>query len=328
MNWVQNWEAFYTLHPPILSPTNPTVTQASYGAALGDAVGVALLNPTPISQTNEPPSGALPDSAFNFLQNDVYNALILLGEDGQGPGYITGIPISAEPQHTLLQGENPTGFNFFSLTPSQDTFVGNAGGGTVFSAPLYGPCNDPSLTNSDSLTAFGPNNFLKANFSGNHTASSVNIVGVQTWILTQTADGTVTITGDNIGGPDVISGLTHLIINDDTNSGTFLIGNNLQPVLEPNGANGFTLEVHDATVTEAFKDPTASNFFKFPVAFPSEGVDVDIQAQAFTGNDTINVIADTVGGFNMSNQLHRAAGNLHREFQRGRLRPGLAQLPR
>jgi hypothetical protein len=172
-----------------------------------------------------------------------------------------------------------------------------------------------------------PNNFLKANFSGSHTASSVNIVGVQTWILTQTADGTVTITGDNIGGPDLISGLTHLIVNDDSNSGTFLIGNNLQPVLEPNGANGFILEVHDAIVTEAFPADKLPNPL-FPDAFPSEGVDVDIQAQAFTGHDTINVIADTVGGFNMSNQLHRAAGNLHREFQRGRLRPGLAQLPR
>ena len=42
--FVTNWQAFFTTNPSALQ--GRTVTQASYGAAFGDAVGVALLNAT------------------------------------------------------------------------------------------------------------------------------------------------------------------------------------------------------------------------------------------------------------------------------------------
>ena len=58
-----------------------------------------------------------------------------------------------------------------------------------------------------------------------------------------------------------------------------LIGDNSEPVQEPNGANGFTLNVANAIGTG------------------HNGVDVDIAAQAFTGKDTINCRRNIVGGF-------------------------------
>jgi hypothetical protein len=84
--WVTNWIAFYTANPS--STFGLSATLASYGAAFGDAVGTALVNPTA--------SGDLA-----LLVNEEQNALI---DNAEGL-YIAGIALSAEPAHTLLQGE-------------------------------------------------------------------------------------------------------------------------------------------------------------------------------------------------------------------------------
>jgi hypothetical protein len=84
--WVTNWEAFYTAHPQNAT----TVTQAAYGAAFGDAVGTALLNPTF-------------NGTIALLDSAVQNALI---DNAEGQGlYQVGKPLIAEPPHIPLQGE-------------------------------------------------------------------------------------------------------------------------------------------------------------------------------------------------------------------------------
>jgi hypothetical protein len=84
-SWVMNWEQFYTAHPQ----NGTTVAQAAYGAAFGDAVGVALANPTA-------------NGTIALLVNEEQNALI---DNAEGL-YQIGMPVAGEPFHLLLQGQN------------------------------------------------------------------------------------------------------------------------------------------------------------------------------------------------------------------------------
>ena len=98
--FVANWVAFYTANPA--ATQGLTITQAAYGAAFGDAAGVALLNPTTANlQTVISTNAAFPFSP-NTVSGLVANALILNGELLYTPGTPT---LAALPQHTLLQGE-------------------------------------------------------------------------------------------------------------------------------------------------------------------------------------------------------------------------------
>jgi hypothetical protein len=145
------WTDFYTAFP---AGTNGlTVTQAAFGAAFGDGVGVALLNPTPIGPANQPPG--LPDARFSTLQNNVYNALIVNAEGN----YKTGVTLGALPVHIPLLGEAPnagTATTVF-LTPNQDTptsgFSLTLGGPPIggFTATLKGTVFNAQPT----VTSFG-----------------------------------------------------------------------------------------------------------------------------------------------------------------------------
>jgi hypothetical protein len=82
--FVDNWINFYTANPP----AGVSVTLAAYGAAFGDAVGAALLNPTV-------------NGSLALLVSEVQNALI----DNAEGSYKAGIALIAEPPHLALQGE-------------------------------------------------------------------------------------------------------------------------------------------------------------------------------------------------------------------------------
>jgi hypothetical protein len=84
--FVQNWINFYTANPS--ATFGLSVTLASYGAAFGDAVGAALLNPNV-------------NGTLSLLTSEVQNALI----DNAEGSYQVGIPLSDEPAHMPLQGE-------------------------------------------------------------------------------------------------------------------------------------------------------------------------------------------------------------------------------
>jgi hypothetical protein len=276
--WVNNWTTFYTAHPPA---GGLSVQLAAYGAAFGDAVGTALIN-----------------SFGAHVQDEVSNALI----DNAEGSYVVGVEISALPRHQELQGEGTNG-QTFTLTPSQDTFTGT--GNNTINAPLsgvFGFLNQPTLTNGDSLTFTGPNNVLNATFHGDWTARSLNITGIQTWNIDQTGNGTIELSGDGTLGPNFISGLMVLNFNDDETHGSLSIGDNSSPVLEPNGANGFTINVTEAFGDGVFTHSIGSSGSSSGPSYDyfSPGVDVDIAAASFHGNDTINVTADVVGGFDQT----------------------------
>jgi hypothetical protein len=82
--FVQNWINFYTANPP----AGLSVTLAAYGAAFGDAAGVALVNPTV-------------NGRLALLVSEAQNALI----DNAEGSYKAGIALIAEPAHLPLQGE-------------------------------------------------------------------------------------------------------------------------------------------------------------------------------------------------------------------------------
>jgi hypothetical protein len=118
--FVNNWISFYTANPA--ATFGDTVTLAAYGAAFGDAVGVALLNATTAN-----------------LQTAVPNALIDLAEGK----YVVGAPLAAQPIHAALQGETLlssalTGPLVLSNVPNGATLVANgfgAGNNLTVSGP-------------------------------------------------------------------------------------------------------------------------------------------------------------------------------------------------
>jgi hypothetical protein len=68
LNYVSNWEAFYTAHgvPGFVNPTTAQIVLAARGAAWGDAVGVALAGPV----------GQLSPEVTNFLEDVVQGTAI------------------------------------------------------------------------------------------------------------------------------------------------------------------------------------------------------------------------------------------------------------
>ena len=192
-----------------------------------------------------------------------------------------------------------------TLTTGQDTWVTT--GLTIFNAPLVGNSlgtGVPTLSSFDSLVNLpavvppgsspvpSAPSVLNASFSGTPSPQqpgSLNIQGIPIWNISNDLgtghhqDATIILTGDAAGGPAIISGLMTLNFNDDETNGSLFIGDNSSPVYEPNGANGFTINVNSA------------------VGGYKVGVDVDIAASAFKGTDTINVTANVVGGFSLSN---------------------------
>ncbi len=99
--WVDHWTTFYTSNPA--AHLGLSVTQAAYGAAFGDAVGVALLNPT--SAHLQTIVSTDPDFTYtpNMISGSVANALI---DNAEGL-YKSGVALGSLPPHYLLQGEAP-----------------------------------------------------------------------------------------------------------------------------------------------------------------------------------------------------------------------------
>ena len=208
-----------------------------------------------------------------------------------------------------------------TLTTGQDTWVTT--GLTIFNAPLVGNSlgtGVPTLSSFDSLVNLpavvppgsspvpSAPSVLNASFSGTPSPQqpgSLNIQGVPIWNISNDLgtghhqDATIILTGDAAGGPAIISGLMTLNFNDDETNGSLFIGDNSSPVYEPNGANGFTINVNSA------------------VGGSFVGVDVDIAASAFTGKDTINVTANVVGGFSLYNASYIVPPEIYVESNNG-----------
>jgi hypothetical protein len=277
--WVTNWVNFYTAHPTATGGLSTTL--AAYGAAFGDAVGTALLNP----------AGAA-------LQAQVQNALF---DNAQGT-YVAGVALGALPAATPFQGDPAT---TFTLTVGQDTaitgqpFVGPPGttGGVVpasqvtIEAPLSGIFgNQNTLTDFDTIQLAGKNNTLNVSIDGHTNINGVTIQGVQTWNLVDDGFGTVTINGGGTAASPSITGLTELNFNGNGGGGTLNLGTTLLPIDKPGDlANGFTLGVSNA------------------LGGIGHHIDIAFASGVLTGTEAITVNAFSVGNVD-NNDLNDAYG--------------------
>ncbi len=297
------------------TPASSTLVTALYQNVLGrapDAAGLAYwsnsgLDAAQLLQSFAQSPEFITDTTPYVIQ--FQNAEVAGNPPTSGSIYAQTIPGGiAANTYTITYG-----------APTTFTFTGTAGGvpvtGTVAGGPT-GPISSTEaagnsnvtinaslgLNNSQNIVFNGVNNVLNAdytpgvgpvqsltnsNFPGsNFDQVGLNIRGVQTWNIqaevpvgSSSSSSLITFTGDAAQG-NFISGLQTVNFNDNSGTTSLKIGDNSEPVQEPNGANGFAINVSNAV-------GTGTNF-----------ADVDIAAQAFTGgNNTINVGAYIVGGF-------------------------------
>ena len=166
--FLTNWLAFYTANG--VPGGGLTITQAAYGATLGDAIGVALLNPTSANLQSVFSTTGANNFSPNAGSGLVQNALIDVAT-GQ---YVTGVSLGALPQHTALQGQGAGPGAGVFLTQGIDSpgsgFADNASGtpllngftattaGQVFTAlPFVTPFGlaNNTLNTGDDLEATG-----------------------------------------------------------------------------------------------------------------------------------------------------------------------------
>ena len=294
------------------TPASSTLVTALYTNVLGrgpDAAGLAYwsnsgLDAAQLLQAFAQSAEFITDTTPYVIQ--FQNAEVALNEPTTGSLYNQAIPggIGANT-YTITYGA-PTTFSISGILGGAPVTGTVAGGptGPIFSTEAPGNSNVTinavlGLNNSQSIAFNGINNVLNADYApgggltnstfpgSNFIQTGLNIQGVQTWNIqaevpvgSSSSYNLISFTGDATSNPaNLISDLETLNFNDNSGTTSLQIGNNPEPVQEPNGADGFTINVSNAV-------GTGTNF-----------VDVDIAAQAFTGKDTINVGAYVVGGF-------------------------------
>ena len=94
--WLANWIDFYTTFGT--PAPGVTVQEAAYGATFGDAIGIALLNPTSAGLQTVISTNAQGETVIEGM---IANALLTIAT-GQ---YVVGIDCDLLPEHTPLQGE-------------------------------------------------------------------------------------------------------------------------------------------------------------------------------------------------------------------------------
>ena len=98
--WLANWIDFYTTFGT--PAPGVTIQEAAYGATFGDAIGVALLNPTSANLQTVTSTNAQGETV---IEGDIANDLLTIAT-GQ---YVVGIDCDLLPEHTPLQGEAGSG---------------------------------------------------------------------------------------------------------------------------------------------------------------------------------------------------------------------------
>ena len=291
------------------TPANSTLVAALYQNVLGrpaDAAGLAYWSSQPL------------------------DAAQLLQAFAQSAEYVTDTtPYITTYQNLEVAGTEPTTGSLYSIAveggvtsylitvggPTSYTISGILGGQPVSGILSNNPTahitgtnnvviNAPAgLNNHQWIELSGTNNVLNAFYNGSDTQSALDLRGIQTWNI----DIAGPLAGESYGAvppvvsftgvaaqTNVIQNVTTVNLNDNSGTGTLLIGDNSEPVQETNGANGFTITAANAVGYNSL------TFGPGPVTVIN-GVDVDIAAQAFTGKDTINVVANIVGGFGQVN---------------------------
>ena len=181
--FLTNWTNFYTANG--VPGGGLTVTQAAYGATLGDAIGVALLNPT--SANLQSVFSTISGNSFspNAGSGLVQNALIDVAT-GQ---YVVGDSLAALPIHTPLQGQSQPAI-IFTLTTGVDTVPLTQNNSTV-NGTYGGQGSGETWTAGDTITA-----------SPGTTNQTFNIDGIGTaFVLDVTSQGP----GNAVSGVETVN---------------------------------------------------------------------------------------------------------------------------
>jgi hypothetical protein len=239
--WVTNWTTFFQANPG--AHVGLTVTQAAYGATLGNAIGVALLNPTSANlQTIVSTTPNVNQFIPNTIQGVVANALINVAEGS----YQVGVALGALPAHQFLQGEagssgvflttgidSPTsGFsNSPSGTPLLNGFTATNKGAVFNALPVVAPGTtlpNNTLNTGDNLQDTAKDGTL--NFTA--ATSTLGIAANAPFASGVTMNGVETLNVTNnavvLGFPFVagfagnVTGMTK--VNDTASLGTVQLG--------------------------------------------------------------------------------------------------------
>jgi hypothetical protein len=310
--FVTNWQNFFTANPVALQ--GRTVTQASYGAAFGDAVGVALLNPTSANLQTQ--------TTNNVFTGLVANALIDIAEGK----YEVGKALNALAIHTPLQGEGggvtpPPAGQTLTFTPGTDNFDSKSAGDTLYQGNIAGKGEAPATLSPlqfDSAKDSGGTDTIQLNVAAaTATLASVAslVTGVETWSINETngkLDDATGIIVSSLQGATFIEQISNTAANfaDFTKVGTGqTVGftsttptNVTKTITVDTGVNTATVKLSGlADVNLTFADTTAANLTKIDIsgkagdAAPhtltvnatAVGVTTDVFAITSTGNTKI-----------------------------------------
>ena len=298
--FVQNWINFFSgpgsgAHPGL------TVQQAAFGAALGDSVGVALLNSTAANlQTVISTTPGVNPFSPNTVAGLVANALI---DNAEGK-YTTGVALGALPAHQPLQGEAIKGGTITDLTTGVDTVVLNQSNSTVNGT--FGGAGQ-TWTPGDTITAAAGTTGQVFNLTGIAAAGSAIIVtsvgpgntvsGVQTANVSaagQAVQGDFTATGPE----GAWTGLTLLTVT----SGDSAAGADLLTVAATTAVQLTDTLVSTTTNPLTVNGSSTTTITENNGAFVNGGIAVNggpgttsvsiTQTEAVTGNDGIVTIMD------------------------------------
>ena len=195
----------------------------------------------------------------------------------------TGIPASVNPPPTqtltLTVGQDIVASGATYHDPVLGAVTVLSTGSVTIDAPLAGVFgNQPTLTPADSVSLTGTGNVLNATFAGalGGTVTGLNLVGLQAWNIQQTAFGTISLSG---GPTNFLQGVTAINYNGNGFANSLLVGTGAFPILPTTGGtfNHFALTVANAP------------------GFAGNGADLAMSSTGFTGTETIDVTANTVG---------------------------------
>lgn len=202
--YIINWKAFYTANPTALGAGTITAAQidlAARGAAMGDAVGLAINSAV----------GPLGASVVNVLNNDA------LFENGQAPTAY-GVGITTVPTAAVFQGGVQTS-NLFTLTTGIDGptgFTATALGAVYNAVPFFGGNTLTILDNLQDPFLDGVLNFVST-IGGATATPLVTLNGISTLNYTGGTGFTNTVTG-------AITGLTIVNMNNSVPGGNLVLG--------------------------------------------------------------------------------------------------------
>ena len=184
--WLTNWTTFYTGNPS--ATQGLSVSQAAYGATFGNAIGVALLNPTSANLQT-----VVTDTDISGV---IANALL---DNAQG-SYAVGVPIGSLPIYQPLQGQAGT----LNVTVNGNVTVDMA------QHPTIGTIIVESLE-PGSLTINNQTNPLTVNLQDSIAALTVGAVGPAPGlndslsVVLGTASNTAFIGPINVTGDEVFT---------------------------------------------------------------------------------------------------------------------------